>query len=129
MKNSGIVYSTEEGKMCPSCNNSLTACVCQKAKASPKSDGKVRVGRSTKGRKGKGVTVITDLPLAHEALFPLSVRPFAGFGVLRCAVCSVRRVLGSGHGSGTLPPCVRSRAVSGLFWGIIRLPPHQEWPV
>lgn len=35
-------------------------------------DGVVRVGRQTKGRRGKGVTVITGLPLRGEALAQLA---------------------------------------------------------
>jgi translation initiation factor 1 len=34
----------------------------------------VRVGRETKGRKGKGVTVVTGLPLAGAALDELATR-------------------------------------------------------
>jgi translation initiation factor 1 len=34
----------------------------------------VRVGRETKGRKGKGVTVITGLPLADDELARLATR-------------------------------------------------------
>ena len=33
-----------------------------------KSDGIVRIGRSTKGRRGKGVTIVTGIPLEGEAL-------------------------------------------------------------
>ena len=40
----------------------------------PSGDGVVRVGRETKGRKGKGVTVITGLPLAHDELARLATR-------------------------------------------------------
>ena len=35
-------------------------------------DGVVRVGRETKGRKGKGVTVVTGVPLAGDALDDLA---------------------------------------------------------
>ena len=31
----------------------------------------VRVGRETKGRRGKGVTVVSDLPLAENGLLEL----------------------------------------------------------
>jgi len=34
----------------------------------------VRVGRETQGRKGKGVTVITGVPLAGDALEDLATR-------------------------------------------------------
>jgi len=40
----------------------------------PSGDGVVRVGRETKGRKGKGVTVITGLPLADDELARLATR-------------------------------------------------------
>ena len=38
----------------------------------PPGDGVVRVGRETKGRKGKGVTVITGVPLAGSELKDLA---------------------------------------------------------
>jgi translation initiation factor 1 len=65
--NSGIVYSTEHGKMCPACSRPVSDCTCRK-KWAPKGDGIVRVGRETKGRKGKGVTLISGVPLDHEAI-------------------------------------------------------------
>ena len=61
-KNSRLVYSTEHGRTCPACNKNLDRCNCRKPSARPVGDGIVRVGRSTKGRKGKGVTVITGIP-------------------------------------------------------------------
>jgi translation initiation factor 1 len=64
-----LVYSTEHGKVCPSCNRAKSSCVCKKKKTIPKStDGIVRVGRSTKGRKGKGVTLITGVPLGFNEI-------------------------------------------------------------
>jgi translation initiation factor 1 len=35
-------------------------------------DGRVRVGRETQGRKGKGVTVVTGLPLVPDELKALA---------------------------------------------------------
>jgi len=67
-KNSGLVYSTEWGKMCPACGKPSSECICQKSKHAPAGDGIVRVRRETQGRRGKGVTLITDLPLDPEAL-------------------------------------------------------------
>jgi translation initiation factor 1 len=58
----GIVYSTAHGRMCPECGRSAKECVCRQKKAVHGGDGVVRIGRETKGRKGKGVTVITGLP-------------------------------------------------------------------
>jgi len=39
-----------------------------------KNDGIVRIGRETKGRKGKGVTLITGVPLNSTALKDLAKR-------------------------------------------------------
>ncbi len=57
-----IVFSTNEGRIRPE----------KKAPATPKGDGIVRVGRETKGRKGKGMTVITGVPLHPEGLKELA---------------------------------------------------------
>jgi translation initiation factor 1 len=70
----GIVYSTEDGRMCPACGKPVAACVCRRKATAPQGDGIVRVGRETKGRKGKGVTVITGLPLDAAGLKDLAGR-------------------------------------------------------
>jgi len=62
-KNTRLVYSTEHGGTCPACKKKLDRCTCAKKAQKPSDDGIVRVGRSTKGRKGKGVTVITGIPV------------------------------------------------------------------
>lgn len=72
--NSRTVYSTEQGKLCPACGQALAACVCRKQATMPAGDGIVRVRRETKGRKGKGVTVITGVPLAPEPLQQLATQ-------------------------------------------------------
>ncbi|MEA1923144.1 MAG: translation initiation factor Sui1 [Pseudomonadota bacterium] len=71
-KNSGMVYSTEFGKMCPGCNKPTTKCSCRKNQSPPKNDGIVRLMRETKGRKGKGVTLITGIPLNKDELKKLA---------------------------------------------------------
>ncbi len=60
--------------MCPDCHRAKSDCVCrQKANAKrQKGDGTVRIGRQTKGRKGKGVTIITGLPLSPNDLKEVS---------------------------------------------------------
>jgi translation initiation factor 1 len=66
-----LVYSTDAGRMCPECGQPVAQCVCrtQRAQAATApSDGIVRVSHETKGRKGKGVTVIKGLGLDVEAL-------------------------------------------------------------
>jgi len=57
-----IVFSTDKGRIKPE----------KKKSAAPKGDGIVRVGRETKGRKGKGMTVITGVPLHPEGLKDLA---------------------------------------------------------
>ncbi|EMP56135.1 protein yciH [Marinobacter santoriniensis NKSG1] len=63
----GLVYSTEQGRMCPGCRNPMDQCTCG-ASERPSGDGIVRVSRETKGRKGKGVTLITGIPLGDKEL-------------------------------------------------------------
>lgn len=67
-KEKGVVYSTDQGKMCPDCGRSFESCICKENKEIPEGDGIVRVSRETKGRKGKGVTIITGVPLDHKEL-------------------------------------------------------------
>ncbi len=71
-KNSILVYSTEHGKMCPKCNKPIKLCICKKAKNPHKNGGVVRVRRETTGRKGKGVTTISDIPLSPAELKTLA---------------------------------------------------------
>ncbi|MDJ0521674.1 MAG: translation initiation factor Sui1 [Planctomycetota bacterium] len=81
MSQSRRVYSTDHGRMCPACNRLITACRCKQARPKgPPSDGIVRVSRSTKGRKGKGVTVITGVPLEGDALKKLAKQLKAACG-------------------------------------------------
>ena len=61
--NSGLVYSTDRGRMCPDCGRPMGECICRKKQTVSAGDSVVRVSRETKGRKGKGVTLITGLPL------------------------------------------------------------------
>ena len=63
----GLVYSTDSGRMCPACRLPVAACICGQ-KAAPAGDGLVRVSRETKGRAGKGVTLVKGLPLDAAAL-------------------------------------------------------------
>lgn len=57
-----LVYSTEHGGVCPACKKKLDRCVCRQKAKPTIGDGIVRISRATKGRKGKGVTVITGVP-------------------------------------------------------------------
>ena len=64
----GLVYSTDSGRMCPACRKPVAQCTCNKAPALPPSGGVVRVSLDTKGRAGKGVTVVRGLALDAAAL-------------------------------------------------------------
>ena len=60
MKKSTLVYSTDQGR--------IKAEKDGDSPQRPKADGIVRIQRETKGRKGKGVTLITGLPLSNDDL-------------------------------------------------------------
>jgi len=73
-RHSSLVYSTDAGRLCPECSRPVASCACRsKAQIAQVSrDGIVRLRRETKGRGGKGVTLIDGLPLAEEALQALA---------------------------------------------------------
>jgi len=68
----GLVYSTEHGRMCPACAKPAGACVCSQIETAPTGDGIVRIAYETKGRKGKGVTVVSGLLLRPSELKALA---------------------------------------------------------
>ena len=80
MTSGRLVYSTDVGRRCPECARPVAECRCRRSKPAvaapmvPPGQAKVRVGRETAGRKGKGVTVVTGLPLAGEELEALATR-------------------------------------------------------
>ena len=76
----GLVYSTDGGRMCPGCRRPAAQCTCGQAVLAIPSGGVVRVSRETKGRAGKGVTVIQGLALAPVALAELAGQLKAGCG-------------------------------------------------
>ena len=77
---SRLVYSTDTGRACPDCGQPVAQCVCKQRKPMPAGDGIVRVSRETKGRKGKGVTLVKGLALAPEALTALAKQLKAACG-------------------------------------------------
>lgn len=79
--NGSVVYSTEHGRMCPCCGKSQTSCECGNKKAKIQNDGVVRVGRSSQGRKGKGVMAISGVPLDSDGLKKLAKELKVKFGV------------------------------------------------
>ena len=76
---SGLVYSTDAGRMCPNCRQPMASCNC-KAQVLPKTDGVVRVSLQTKGRGGKTVTIVKGLPLDATALAMLGKQLRAACG-------------------------------------------------
>src|SRR5208337_1363800 len=60
--------------LCPKCHQLKTTCTCQSEPPAPNKSTIVRVGRETKGRRGKGVTVISDLPLDETGVTELATK-------------------------------------------------------
>ena len=74
MKNSRPVYSTESGKLCPGCGQPADACTCGGGMLNTNGDGIIRITRETKGRKGKGVTLVNGYQGTEEDLKALGKR-------------------------------------------------------
>jgi translation initiation factor 1 len=73
MKSSRLVYSTATGKSCGVCEKPVASCSCSTAKtAQVYADGILRIRRETKGRKGKGVTLVDGLPLSAPEMDALA---------------------------------------------------------
>ncbi|MCE8014304.1 translation initiation factor Sui1 [Halomonas daqingensis] len=71
----GLVYSTEHGDMCPGCRQPQADCRCSELAEQERLaalDGVVRIRRETSGRKGKGVTTISGIPLPAAELKTLA---------------------------------------------------------
>lgn len=71
----GLVYSTEHGKTCPECRAPVDDCRCEDTSEQERLaglDGIVRIRRETSGRKGKGVTTISGVPLPQAELKTLA---------------------------------------------------------
>jgi translation initiation factor 1 len=80
--NSRLVYSTSDGSICPGCGKPVAACMCREIKkaAVAKTDGMVRLRYETKGRKGKGMTLITGMALSEDGLTDLAKKLKQRFG-------------------------------------------------
>ena len=63
-----VVYSTEQGRICPECGQSADRCTCKRKQTTPTTGGIVRVSRETKGRKSKGVTLVKGLAMDAVSL-------------------------------------------------------------
>lgn len=84
--NSRLVYSTERGRMCPTCGRPLKKCSCKDRQAKKgtdlKSDGIIRIKRETKGRGGKTVTTISGFAENDDTIKQLAsqLKNFCGTG-------------------------------------------------
>ena len=78
MNNSRLVYSTEQGRICPRCGQPAQKCKCGRRKKTisqkPTGDGVLRIRREVKGRKGKGVTTISGFDLDAGELKEMAAR-------------------------------------------------------
>jgi translation initiation factor 1 len=79
--NSNLVYSTSLGKICPGCGKAFDSCVCRDMKkaAAPEAGG-IPCLRYEKGRKGKGMTLISGLALSEAGLLDLAKKLKQRFG-------------------------------------------------
>lgn len=72
---SKLVYSTESGDQCPGCRRAKDACECAELKDQARLsalDGVVRIRREVSGRKGKGVTTVSGVPVTAAELKTLA---------------------------------------------------------
>ncbi len=60
--------------LCPKCKQLKTTCSCKDEPSPPSKSSVIRVGRETKGRRGKGVTIIADLPLDENGITELATK-------------------------------------------------------
>lgn len=58
--------------LCPKCHQLKKTCACSSESLDSRKSNVARVSRETKGRRGKGVTVISDLPLDEDGLTELA---------------------------------------------------------
>ena len=71
-RKSQTVYSTESGRMCPSCGQPVDSCACRNQQQKAPGDGVIRVWREVKGRGGKTVTTISGFPMNDNDLRELA---------------------------------------------------------
>ena len=79
---SRLIYSTSSGSICPECGKPVRECICReiKKKSLPNVSGILKISYDTKGRKGKGMTLIKGLPLSETGLLDLAKKFKQKFG-------------------------------------------------
>jgi len=79
---SQLIYSTEHGQICSDCLKPIKECICRQIKRNtlPVTSGKVKIRHETAGRKNKGMTIISGLPLSQDQLEILAKKLKSTFG-------------------------------------------------
>ncbi len=74
MSESRLVFSTADNSICRGCHKPLKNCKCRSAELKPKqtNEASIRISRESKGRKGKGVTLVKGCPLQESELKKLA---------------------------------------------------------
>lgn len=76
MSNSRLVYSSKASSNCPGCHKPLRKCRCRlvQDKSNPRQiiDPAIRISRESKGKKGKGVTILSGFELSETELKALA---------------------------------------------------------
>lgn len=68
-RQSGLVYSTDVGRVCPDCGRPAKNCECAaKKRTQVKGDGVVRIRLERGGRGGKTVSAVYGVPLNQDQL-------------------------------------------------------------
>jgi translation initiation factor 1 len=62
----GLVWDSDQGRMCPRCRKALAKCACGEELCAPSGDGIVRVRREV--RNGKTLTVVMGVPYRKAEL-------------------------------------------------------------
>jgi translation initiation factor 1 len=77
-----LIFSTDKGSICSDCSKPIKECVCREIKrnAVPQTSGSVKIRHETMGRRNKGVTMISNLPLSEEQLQTLVKKFKSTFG-------------------------------------------------
>lgn len=77
-----LIYSTDKGSICPGCSQPIKECICSEMRrnALPQTCARPKIRHETAGRKNKGVTIISGLPLSQEQLEKLAGKLKSTFG-------------------------------------------------
>ena len=77
-----LVYSTDGNNTCDGCERPLKKCQCSELESKETSESDLNIYFEKKGRKGSGVTVISNLILTRDELknFAGNLKKYCGVG-------------------------------------------------